>query len=341
MNSAVLKAVLFFFFFSLSCASYAQLKISDKLYQALPDTLKPKHINDLTNDEVVRLLTKGGISQRTELFIEVNQLIQSFLSENGATKGNLDIKTAIAGYLTDYYYYYGYYNGSDTTGEIFLDSLTNAFVVEGSDDINANDSIVYKLKYIRAINLFRIPGKDEIALDLLYSCFDYYRSIKDSVYVAEMANAVSSVYCRFFIFPETIEWSEQILKYTPAFVKNRDRTTIYLTRVANLWLMTIAEDSTYTGYLDSVKNLLDRIDRLDYNKTTWEYTMAFLRADYYYLKKDFPRAKEYIDRAFELMNKPGSNFDVVALEIAYEIKLLFMPGIRLITALPGLLLWNG
>lgn len=157
-------------------------QVSDSLYSALPDSLRPANKNALTPFERQRLLQRAGYDLPRKYYNEVNQLAEKVASE---TSASADTAVVINNYfsLASYYYcvprdnnaFYYYRRMIDIIGN---NKAYNNFLITGYKDIgsiygygNKKDSAVWYVH--KALDIAK-EQNDSVAI---YSCYEVYSGI--------------------------------------------------------------------------------------------------------------------------------------------------------------------
>lgn len=174
----------------------AQISISQNLYNALPDSVKPKNRTNITDDEAGKILIYGINQQMLEVkeIVTIDSLLKNKVTsiENRATKINV-------AYATTIYSFNRLMNDSITNvyDSILLSAIGNNPAEFEKQALNAH--------IIKADEKFVDEGKYEKAIEEIQAALQLAPKIKDKKIIANAYIVLNHLYETIYLFPEAIE----------------------------------------------------------------------------------------------------------------------------------------
>lgn len=261
-------------------------QISDSLYRALPDTVKPVDKNRLTNNEISRVLSNNiRILGPDRMAAELDALAARLDKDSRQlpAKEMLPLRKAVAFYLA------GRTKDYDSTLR-YIGEVTDLAIKEG----NNSDAVDL---YTLSGNVYTIRLKRyEDAISMLTNALNVSLKSGGPARISMIYAQLTSLYATMAMVDEALASNEQFLKYARAGgIDYAYKGMYYFVRIQ---LLQMQYDKGYQSYQDSADRTIEEAFReLRPQAAEWYEVLFLFKAVSRYNLKQYPQALAYLDSA--------------------------------------------
>jgi signal transduction histidine kinase len=277
----IFLSVIFLFLFS-THSVYAQ--VSDSLYKALPDSLKPIDRNKPSIKEVRHILSQAGVSFPTQRYsTELDKMVTEFKRETKAS-GDKEIKIYNTLTLGKYFAKLSFY-------EEALSCFRNVMTYIG--DKGDHDDILGEA-YREIAGVFTLTSRQDSAIINLYKALAISKAGKDLAGVNAVYEKSFVIYYKLELFDKAIYYNNLFLSYLSNEKWSNRYTDNYLSN--SLCYSKIFEKTGKAADADSARTIAERVMREKRKDSLywWGGCYTFLGYLSFY-KKNYKEALAYFD----------------------------------------------
>lgn len=274
----------------------ANAQMSDSLYKALPDSLRPRNKLALTDNDRMRIIlkTSSGFTYRFHNEVEAMVLrLQKSIETVVTNKDKMPYAKAIAEYYIQ-------------TGNITKEKEWFEKVIAYGEAGKANRSLLCNA-YLNVAIIYAIREKQDSAVSLLHKATTIALADKDSTNLRDTYYVYIAIYNKLKLYHQAIENANSYLKALPA--RDKWMTPYTETVIAKAIMYSrLYRDKKKPVYADSTTVLVKQVMAATKKEEAYWYHVCYLLLGYlHYYMDDYPRAVQYYDLALlPKYTQPGS-----------------------------------
>lgn len=274
------------FTFLLCCGvtANAQLQLSDSLLKALPDTLRPKNKQAVTDQEIIDMVLSTSSAFVYRFVNEFKTMNQHLKKQIGQLKTNEDkilYAQAIAGFYTQ---------TTNRAPEMYWYKK----VIEYGEAQTANHSILCNA-YINVALDYATKNQQKVAVDLLHKATTIATADKDSATLRDTYYTYILIYRKLQLYRQAIDYANRYLTGLPARDKWATNYIEVTMTKANLYIWLYQSEKRQV-HADSAKALLTVVMAATKKDAKYWYRTCYDHLGYlYYFMGDYAQALHYYD----------------------------------------------
>jgi len=261
----------------------ASAQISDGLYKALPDSLKPADKSHFTENEKIKFFHSIGKELVSEYNVELSSLLSSY-DKQIATSGNPQTKVSGYSAIADYYITASDYNQAFNYYQKVIQFAANNPVYNKE----------LSEAYVNLASLYMIKHQIDSSVDRLEMALSIGDQ-KDSIFMCEVYNAYQIIYLRLNQNQYFLDYTNKYISMMPASRKwNSDYTIEIIYKIYAY--QGLFEETNQRQYLDSANTLISQLMQTKKNEPQfWYATCYFLLGRAYFWNNDYKQAAALFD----------------------------------------------
>lgn len=269
-----------------SCYWQAKAQISDSLYKALPDTLRPKNKLAVTDQECVAIIADGSRPLFMKYYDNFMVIIKQ-LEKNVVTVKDDTEKIPYADAIAHVYMDVGDYD----TGFSWNRKLT----------LWGKAAKKYQRNVCNAYNnmalYYSVSRKQDSAMVMLYKATDIANTIKDPENLRLIYFAYAQVYTQLQLYPQVLVYINKFLNAVPAKSRWKDLYTEQAISKGVIYAYMFRNENR-PEYADSARAQIASVMKAKKNQAFYWYFYCYRALGLLaYYQEDYPTAIHYFDLA--------------------------------------------